>query len=130
MNKWILLAIGLLAIATIYLVPFARVEPSGKNSQMVQTLSKVRQLSIALTAYSRDTQTERKEGPSFPGSLEDLVDDHYLTESDFERLTSDIRLLYFRPISHSPPLDQIVIIATLPDRLICGFASGDIKSFK
>jgi|GEM_PF-4370580 len=121
---WLLLL--LVAIAVLVSLSLPSVTAGPDKSPAARTLSTVKQLSLALQQYALDHADTSGGGSKYPKSLRQLVSDGYFEETDFDKITKDIRISYFPPDNSNPSSNHLLILAFIPKYVVYATASGTI----
>jgi hypothetical protein len=120
---WILIGISVFFVLLSLSIPAITAGPT-KPSPAIHALSNVRQLSLAIENYASDQKNKSLDKPEYPDDLHQLVNDGYLSQNDFEKLTKDIQLSYFPPKSSLPSSNHLLLVAHIHGFVIYCPVSG------
>jgi len=120
-----LVVIVFLALLWSMTIPAITISP--ENSPRTHALSSIKQLSLALQQYASDQQTQNQASPFFPDKLTDLVNDGYLSQTDYSKLTKDIEISYFQPNTVSTSSNHLLLVAHIPKYVFYARVDGKLE---
>ncbi len=136
--KYLALGVVGLAILAVFAVPAVQYVGGDPHSRIIGSIGNIKQILLALKTYHEDKLSEGS-GISYPSSLEELLENNYLSANELKSLRSNMMVDYFPPSSDGSSKNQLLIvshvpairipgIANIPSYVIYGQAAGSVTS--
>jgi hypothetical protein len=122
--RWLILTLALaFLLVEAFWIFSPQVGCKPVSGKLVAARSQIYQLSLVSNYYAEQHSNE------YPDSLRYLITEKYLTEKEYQKLTSNIQIDYF-PHHFTPSSRSVIFVGHIPGYVVYGFSSGPVEDRK